>query len=324
MTPFLVSAPASMAAKKEWRHVVLRATSTEEAAESVQGWKSTATIRRIEVPWDPSIEKLLHRLDFPVQVLVEVGNEGTSDLGGVSRRRWEEKGVNLWARPHGSLVSDRKALEAAARSATKAGWPFMLRIEEGFLTETAALLPLLDYYLFHEELSVPINPYHGMLTAKLQRSERTMWSFAFGSPEDHFFVGTNGLVSLCRSWTEQEDLVYGESSKPMSSWHRSLGYQALGAHMRSREPVFFACRTCRHHPFCRGMMLRLTKEADCTTWVEIFERLRMVSATLSRIPRETGNPKELEGRKGRAGLGSRGERRGRKDRRGNKSRCRRR
>jgi radical SAM protein with 4Fe4S-binding SPASM domain len=279
MTPELINLPSRVEIRQGWHHVVLRGDDSAQVTDALDRLDSQAVIRRIELRCDSGFREFLKAVKPPVRVLVTVSSDSIGNLHSVDRESWEGQGVNLWAVPDGSAGQDAVAL---VKTATDAGFPVLLKIEEDFLRKPLPLLHVLDHYLFHPELNVPIDPFHSMLVTKVQLNRRNLWRYSFGHPFDYFYLDGDGNVSLCKNWVSDPTRRFGTADQPVEAWRQSEAHGLLTEWLKEPQGTDPDCVDCRHVPFCRGMLQCLDGQADCEGWLEIMDRIRLAAGVLQK------------------------------------------
>jgi len=265
-----------------WGQVALRIPWSEVGA--VQSFAVPVRLVRLsgELPTghrdgDDSSEmsRLLGQLPAGIRIIVT----GEHPAGLVSElpRAMESEHKNLWFEVSG----EAKDLVATVRQAGLSGWPVLLPRDSAALWQSPDLLDLLDLYLFEETLQVPIEPFHSMLVSLLSRSGRTLWNMWFGWPLDFFFIDEDHHVSLCASWASDSNRCYGSATDSVSVWRASEAHDSLAAMLDERKSCS-DCESCPIRHLCGGALRAVHSDVDCSTWVEIVERLRLAAAALGR------------------------------------------
>lgn len=283
-SPHLVHAPAerlpSPAALAAWGQVALRLErprSGEALGALLAPWRAQAALRRLRLPAAGDPEDALGAVGMGLRVDWVVDRQAALRLGAVAPSRWRRRGVVLWAVP-GLLGGP--ALEETVRLAGTAGWPVALGPE--LLCEGSSLLPLLDFYLFHPGLAVPVEPFHSLLIGLLGRRPRTLWALWFGPAADCFYVSDEERVSLCESWADQPARCFGRSDESPERWRASGPHAVLRALVSGEAWPDPCCGSCEARAECGGALLALEPEARCDGFREVVVRLRLAAAALRR------------------------------------------
>jgi hypothetical protein len=273
---------------RAWGQVALRVQRLEsgEALERLLApWRALAALRRLRVPAAGDPEEALSVVGSGLRVDWVVDAEAAGRLRTVAPSRWRRRGVVPWAVPApGSEVTE------AVRLAGTAGWPVELPPE--LWTGEAPLLALLDFYLFHPGLAVPVEPFHSLLIGLLARRPQTLWELWFGSAADCFHVSARGSVSLCESWADQPSRCYGTAEQSPEVWRASGPHALLGAFLEGDAWPDPACASCGARSECGGALLALLPAARCDVFVEVMARLRLAAAALGR---RSGGPTQAAG-----------------------------
>ena len=263
MTPFLFVVPSEMPPRTSWRNVVLR------DGAHLAAW-SHASIRRIE--WRDFDDARAEVVDRPVRVLVRRATAaGLTSWAEVEA--FHARDCPVWLEP--ASGHDEELLQAAAARQI----PVLFSDERADLLASARVLDILDFYLFTKSLSAPIEPFHSLLLSALRRSGRTLLNVWFGNPLAHFYVHESGAVSLCRSWSERADKVYGQADQEPGDWQASRAYREMERLVASPSGP---CESCPVRHLCGGALLLVRPGAECDYWREALERVRIVAARFQR------------------------------------------
>ncbi len=291
LKPHLVSAPVEQRPPPEraldWGQVALRLRDAEALA-AVAEWQALVPVRRIRVPLQGPAGAVLGAVGPGVRVDCEVTPETVVGLGSEAPLTWIRRGVNAWAVL--AEESGANALEVV-RSAGAAGWPVQLEPTAALLGGALPVLDLLHHYLFHPTLVTPVEPFHGLLVSLLRHRPRPLWFHWFGVPPDYFFVDADGQVSLCAAWACGTDRRYGSEDEPVTAWRASAAHARLVKERARADRTDPACQGCPVTALCGGAIRALSPapaDADCDTWREALERLRMAAGRLQRRGRPTG------------------------------------
>jgi len=135
--------------------------------------------------------------------------------------------------------------------------PAMRELNEG------QVIDIIKFYLHHEALSVPIEPFHHLLFNMQRRRPISLWDLYRINPERTVYVDGQGRVSYSREFSDIKEFIGkldGVSitfeKHPTQSRHREFlsSIATLGSDC-AQCPVFFVCRGC-------GRFLT----ADCGVW----------------------------------------------------------
>lgn len=287
--PHLVHAPAervpSPAVARSWGQVALRVErlgSRESLRDLLEPWRAHAALRRLRLPAAGDPEDALGAAGVGLRVDWVLGPEGAVRLRAVSPSRWRRRGVVPWAVP--AAVSGPALKETVCLAGT-AGWPVELRPE--VWVGDAPLLQLLDFYLFHPGLTVPVEPFHSLLIGLLSRRARTLWALWFGAAADCFYLNDAGNVSLCAAWAAQPSRCFGASDDPPEAWRASAPHASLRALLSGESWPDPACGSCQARAVCGGALLSTLPSARCDVFREVMVRLQLAAAALGRRARGT-------------------------------------
>ncbi|MDX9999835.1 MAG: hypothetical protein RBU30_00930 [Polyangia bacterium] len=286
----LVDAPIEEAPRPEtlraWGQVSLRVERWESPAELKElltPWRAHSRLCRLRLPAKGDPGEALGALGEGLRVDWVVDPEAARALLAVAPSSWRPRAVIPWAAPASPGGAE---LTESVRRAGAAGWPVELSPEQ--LCAGDELLRVLDFYLFHPGLAVPVEPLNSLLIALLGRCPRSLWELWFGRAEDCFFVGDGGEVSLCASWAAQERRRYGRREDPPEVWRASRAHSELRAMLRGEALPATACGSCDARRECGGALLALVPGAPCEVFRETVARLRLAAAALGGTRRGVG------------------------------------
>lgn len=283
MVPHLVDAPAHRLPPPEraraWGQAALRLERAEALADTLAAWRARLAVRRVRVvaAGDPAAALSAvgpgTRLDWIVDA------PAAERLPEVAPSQWRDRGTTAWAVPAEGLGA---SLPAVLRRAGSAGWPVLLPPGAQILTAEAPILELLDFYLFHPGLAVPVEPFHGLLVGLVARRPRTLWELWFGLAAEHFHLDAEGHASLCAAWAADPARRYGTEEDAPAAWRASAAHRDLSALLRGEVAPDPACATCEAWACCGGALVALRAGAGCEVWREAIARLRIAAGTLQR------------------------------------------
>jgi hypothetical protein len=278
--------------RPEWGQVFLRL----EKIEDLERVPADVALRRVEVQRPEHAEEILEKVGEGVRVITRVRLGDVGELDPELPKRWEPRSVCLWATV---ADDDPGSMVECAKKASLQGWPVLLPPEPAVArSPNELMLDILDHYLFTKELSVPIEPLHSMLVAKVQRNGRTLWNMWYGKPAYHFYVASSGRVGMHPGWAERDDLTYGTSSGTVAEWRATAGYQRATERAVRRTPLDPRCKECGHFSLCGGALLAIDPKAGCAVWTEVFERIRLAAGFIMEQRGGTGR-RSSKDRRGR-------------------------
>ncbi len=257
--------------RPQWKNLVLRVPPGADVSIS-----DGLSLRRIEFERAADVVRLAieGRLSSPLPdgVRILVGVRSSDQVAELADGLRSHADLNVWVRP----LADHFAV---AQAAGNAALPVLFSDGDAEVLSGDLGLDLLSYYLFDPDLAVPLEPFHSLLRAELGEN-RTLWNIWFGRPEEHFFVGTDGHVSLCSSWISREERRYGSDSSGRHDWVASEGHRLL-RDMLSGKSLPERCRNCPVSSRCQGAVWAVTGNDVCGQWPEIITRVNLAARAMT-------------------------------------------
>ena len=130
--------------------------------------------------------------------------------------------------------------------AASLGVPARLAYSEDWTEEL--LGELLDYFLHSPTLNVPIEPFFSLAGAIGQQNRVTLWELFDEVGGQHYFVDSQGRVSLSRRWADR-GMWFGDVSSGTGGFAKSELWNTLD---ELRQRVFAMqtpCAFCEHYPY---------------------------------------------------------------------------
>lgn len=275
----LVVCPADRTPDPALGQVVLVAAEAGHAAARLSAWQATVPVRGLVVPLPPGDPHDLLRLGAGLRVRVTISGDTVGRLDPGVPAHAEAVDVSLWAE---ATDADPAAAVDTAIQASLRGWPTVLPVEAWPRLPAGALRRLVEHYLHHPALGVPVEPLHGVLEALLDHGGRDLWHLAFGIPTEHFTVAPGGQVSLTSAGATDPTWTYGRAEDGPAAWRRSPGHAALRRRLGGSDPV---CAACPDRPPCGGLLRALAPETACDAFREALGTLRRAAQDLRRLRR---------------------------------------
>jgi hypothetical protein len=155
--------------------------------------------------------------------------------------------------------------------------------------EKAVILKILDLYLHHSSLDIPVEPFHSILVSKLKKTKLNIWNLHLMFPDRYFYIDDTGITEGVASPTYygdcQENKVTGDNNKKdylfLIDW-KSYEFKSVSGkshHKSSLKRYFEAiprkhpqCVSCEHFHFCFSW--GKYKKDTCSLWKEILDKLQ--------------------------------------------------
>jgi hypothetical protein len=142
---------------------------------------------------------------------------------------------------------------------------------ETIKTDLAA--DILQYYLHHPNLKVPIEPFHSILVSKLHQKTKTLWNMNMLNPDMFFYGSRKGLAE------DSENLDTGNYSYLVDIQSRKFilrdSVSQLDQYISSLPDSRPECLACPHFHICIGWALY--QKDTCSKWKNLLTELQKAS-----------------------------------------------
>lgn len=162
--------------------------------------------------------------------------------------------------------------------------------------EKAVILKILDLYLHHPSLDIPVEPFHSILVSKLKKTKLHLWNLHLMFPGRYFYVDDTGITE------EPEKLIKGVAPPTyfgvcqknkvteginkkdylfLIDWKSYEFKRVKGkSHNKNSLKKYFeaipkkhpGCIRCEHFHFCFSW--GKYKKDTCSLWKEILDKLQ--------------------------------------------------
>ena len=138
--------------------------------------------------------------------------------------------------------------------------------------EKAVILKILDLYLHHPSLDIPVEPFHSILVSKLKKTRLHLWNLHLMFPGGFFYVDDTGI-------TEEPGKLISKDYLFLIDWKSYEFKRVKGKTQNSLKQYFEAipgkhpqCVSCEHFHFCFSW--GKYKKDTCFLWREILDKLQ--------------------------------------------------
>ena len=138
--------------------------------------------------------------------------------------------------------------------------------------EKAVILKILDFYLHHPSLDIPVEPFHSILVSKLKKTRLHLWNLHLMFPGGFFYVDDTGI-------TEEPGKLINKDYLFLIDWKSYEFKRVKGKSQNSLKQYFEAipkkhpeCVSCEHFHFCFSW--GKYKKDTCSLWKAILDKLQ--------------------------------------------------
>jgi hypothetical protein len=155
--------------------------------------------------------------------------------------------------------------------------------------EKAVILKILDLYLHHPSLDIPVEPFHSILVSKLKKTKLHLWNLHLMFPGTYFYVDDTGITGkiapptyygVCQKNKVREDIdkkdylflidwKNHEFKKVNDKIHDKNSLKKYFEAIPKKHPQ---CVSCEHFHFCFSW--GKYKKDTCSLWKEILDKLQ--------------------------------------------------
>ncbi|MGD2088288.1 MAG: hypothetical protein PVH61_19070 [Candidatus Aminicenantes bacterium] len=164
--------------------------------------------------------------------------------------------------------------------------------------EKETILKILDMYLHHSSLDIPIEPFHSILVSKLKRTKLHLWNLHLMFPGGFFYVDdtgiTEGMASPTYYGVSQKNKVSAGMNKKdylfLIDWksHEFKRVNGKNHNKNSLKKYFEAipkkhpdCVSCEHFHFCFAW--GKYKKDTCLLWKAILDKLQSNAKEIKHV-----------------------------------------
>lgn len=141
------------------------------------------------------------------------------------------------------------------------------------------LLEILDHYLHHPSLRIPVEPFHSILTSKLEKTKLTLWGLYAMQPDTAFYVDDIDMVEGPGKCGNENylSLIHWKGHQ----WKESNGHNGFKKYFESIPRDHPGCLACDQFHFCFSWAKY--REDSCELWKEILDRLQFNAREIKDI-----------------------------------------
>ncbi len=274
----LVSIPARLAAEVDCENLVVRSESCEEIAAAYK----TLGERIKEVELEGLSEDLhsLSALPLGLPVRLKLHPADAPHLY-----------TNLWLTERFSvevLMDVDKGLLHGVKVATSAMVPVSLNLDE--LSDAGELMSVLNYYLHDAHVQVPVEFFHSMISAYLQKTTVALPDLYPESPDQFLYVDESGKVSASARLARAGRFL-GDVSGGLQIDEESQLYKDLLDRKKNLVLSGSKCVSCERFDLCEGYLRFVDSNFDCGPFLEVFNEIK---ATAKEIADDIAEAEKLE------------------------------
>jgi hypothetical protein len=132
------------------------------------------------------------------------------------------------------------------------------------------ILEIIDYYLHHPSLAIPVEPFHSILMSKLKDTKLTLWGL-YAMPQDTaFYVADTDMIEGPGKLSNEHylSLIHWKSHQ----WKESNGQNGFKKYFESIPRDHPGCLSCDQFYFCFSWAKY--QEDCCELWKDILDRLQ--------------------------------------------------
>jgi hypothetical protein len=171
--------------------------------------------------------------------------------------------------------------------------------------EKETIMKILDLYLHHSLLDIPIEPFHSILVSKLKKTKLHLWNLHLMFPGRFFYVDDTGMTEGVAPPTyygvcQKNKVTKGINKKDylfLIDWKSHEFKRVKGKSQNSIKKYFEAipkkhpdCVSCEHFHFCFAW--GKYKKDTCSIWKAILDKLQY---NAKEIKETISNQKFLRG-----------------------------
>lgn len=149
--------------------------------------------------------------------------------------------------------------------------------------EKAVILKILDLYLHHPSLDIPVEPFHSILISKLKKTKLHLWNLHLMFPGGFFYVDDTGM-------TEEPEKLFNKDYLFLIDWksHEFKRVNGKSHNKNSLRKYFEAipkkhpeCISCEHFHFCFSW--GKYKKDTCFLWKAILDKIQSNAKELKEM-----------------------------------------
>ena len=155
--------------------------------------------------------------------------------------------------------------------------------------EKETILKILDLYLHHSSLDIPVEPFHSILVSKLKKTKLHLWNLHLMFPGGFFFADDTGITEGMASPTyygvcQKNKVTEGNNKKDylfLIDW-KSHEFKRVNGKSHKKDSIkkYFEaipkkhpdCVSCEHFHFCFAW--GKYKKDTCFLWKAILDKLQ--------------------------------------------------
>jgi hypothetical protein len=153
--------------------------------------------------------------------------------------------------------------------------------------EKPVILKILDLYLHHPSLDIPVEPFHSILISKLKKTKLHLWNLHLMFPGGFFYVDDTGITEGVAPPTyygvcQKNKATEGINKKDylfLIDWKSHEFKRIKGKNQNSLKKYFESipkkhpgCVSCEHFHFCFSW--GKYKKDTCSLWKAILDKLQ--------------------------------------------------
>jgi hypothetical protein len=145
------------------------------------------------------------------------------------------------------------------------------------------ILNILDYYLHHPSLSIPIEPFHAILMSKLKRRPLHLWNLYLIFPGLFFHVDDTGIAEEPDKLKKRDYLFFidGETHEFKKNAEKNGSESRLKGYFETIPKNHPGCMSCAHFHCCFSWAKY--KKDSCRQWKMILDRIQANAREIERI-----------------------------------------
>jgi len=140
--------------------------------------------------------------------------------------------------------------------------------------EKTVIMKILDLYLHHPSLDIPVEPFHSILVSKLKKTKLHLWNLHLMFPGRYFYVDDTGMTEepgklISKDYLFLIDWKSYEFKRVKGKSHNKNSLKKYFETIPKKHPQ---CVSCEHFHFCFAW--GKYKKSTCSLWKEILDKLQ--------------------------------------------------
>lgn len=257
----LVSIPARLAADVDCENLVARSGNCEEI---VSAYKTLGErLKEVELE---GLGEDIHNLSalplgFPVVLKLH-----PVDAPHLYTNTWLGDRFSLEA-----LMDVDKGLLQGVKTVTSAMVPVTMNLEE--MSDSAELMPVLNYYLHDAHVQVPVEFFHSMISARFRGASLALSDLYPESPTQFLHVDESGKVAASARLA-RAGKFFGTIAGGLKIDEDSQLYKDLLDPKKNLVLSGSKCIACEGFDLCGGYLRFVDTNFDCDPFLEVFKEIK--------------------------------------------------